>query len=331
MQRAIARACHAGGRGFESRRSRFGVSLDPFAAIPIRRMALLPDLHQRALPWFSRHAQIDLPWDALGLEDGRRLATAAKGIYKPAGSDYALSVSQRIGSDYDDDLVELAEGWSGPARYHQEGPPTVDAPFSSYPNEGLVRCMEDGVPVGVLVQVSKTPSIYTVIGLARVSSWEEGSFLLVPTDDESLPTGGEPEKAPWNPPDKEERERVRASVVLRRGQAAFRRKVLAAYRGRCAVTAADVLPALDAAHISPYSGPASDHIENGLLLRSDIHALFDLGLLAIDSASMRCLLDPSLTSTAYADLDGRKLRLPTDSAKWPSSLALDGHRLWARL
>jgi hypothetical protein len=290
-------------------------------------MASLSDLHEQALSWFSRHAQIDLPWDALELEDGQRLATAAKGIYKPAGSDYALSVSQRIGSEYDDDLVELAEGWLGPARYHQEGPTTADAPFSSYPNEGLLRCMEDGVPVGVLVQVSKAPSIYTVIGLARVSSWEEGSFMLVPTDDSPLPKGDQPGKAPWRPPDQEERERVRASVVRRRGQPAFRRKVLAAYRGRCAVTGADVLPALDAAH----SGPASNHIENGLLLRSDIHALFDLGLLAIDSASMRSLLDPSLASTSYADLEGRKLRLPANSAKWPSSLALDAHRLWARL
>jgi putative restriction endonuclease len=271
------------------------------------------------------------PWNALELEDGQRLATAAKGIYKPAESDYALSVSQRIGSDYDDDLVELAEGWVGPARYHQEGPTTIDAPFSSYPNDGLVRCMEDGVPVGVLVQASKAPSIYTVIGLARVSSWEEGSFLLVPSDDDSLRSGDRPGKAQWQPPDQEERERVKASVVRRRGQATFRRKVLAAYRGRCAVTGADVLPALDAAHISPYSGPASDHIENGLLLRADIHALFDLGLLAIDSASLRCLLDPSLANTSYGDLEGRKLRLPASSSKWPSPLALDSHRLWARL
>jgi hypothetical protein len=147
-------------------------------------MASLPDLHQRALLWFSRHAHEDLPWAALKIEDGPRLATAAKGIYKPMGSHYALSISQRIGSAYDDDLVELAEGWRGPARYHQEGPTTTDLPFPSYPNEGLLRCMEDGVPVGVLVQVSKTPSIYTVIGLARVSSWEEGSFLLVPADDD---------------------------------------------------------------------------------------------------------------------------------------------------
>jgi putative restriction endonuclease len=246
------------------------------------------------------------------------------------GSDYVLSISQRIGSAYDDDLVELSEGWQGPARYHQEGPSTVDAPFPSYPNQGLLRCMEDGVPVGVLVQVSKTPSIYTVIGLARVSSWEEGSFLLVPVNGDSL-SQDQPQKAPWQPPDQEERERVKANVVSRRGQAAFRRKVLAAYRGRCAVTGTNVLPALDAAHISPYSGPASDHIENGLLLRADIHALFDLGLLAIDSATMRCLLDFSLESSSYAHLEGRKLRLPIEGVKRPSPLALDAHRLWAQL
>jgi putative restriction endonuclease len=292
-------------------------------------MSSVPDLHLRAISWFSHHAGLDLPWDALQLEDGQRLVTAAKGIYKPAASSYALSVSQRLGSSYEDDLVELAEGWRGPARYHQEGPTTVEAVFPSYPNEGLSRCMQDGVPVGVLVQVSKTPSIYTVIGLARVSDWEEGSFILAPPDGNLLAGRDKSRTSPWQPPDQEERERVKANVVRRRGQAAFRRKVIAAYKGRCALTGADLLPALDAAHISPYSGPASDHIENGLLLRTDIHAIFDLGLMAIDSESMRCLLDPSLASSSYADLAGRKLRLPADSAKWPSSLALDAHRLWA--
>lgn len=295
-------------------------------------MAPLPDLHHRALAWFSGHAHLDLPWGALQLEDGRRLVTAAKGIYKPAGSDYALSVSQRIGSVYEDDLAELGEGWEGPARYHQERSATVDAPYPSYPNEGLVRCMEDGVPVGVLAQLSKTPSIYTVIGVARVSGWEAGSFLLAPVDSEPAPGAGRPpKKAPWNPPKQDERERVKASVVRRRGQPAFRRKVVAAYRSRCAITGADALPALDAAHISPYSGPASDHIENGILLRSDVHALFDLGLLAIDSGSMRCLLDPSLAGTSYAALAGRKLRLPTSKAERPSPRALDAHRAWAGL
>lgn len=294
-------------------------------------MALLPDLHQRALTWFMRHEQVDLTWDALELEDGRRLTTAAKGIYKPAESPYALSISQRIGSSYDDDLVELAEGWSGPARYHQEGPTTVDAPFPSYPNEGLLECMKDGVPVGVLVQASKTPSTYTVIGLAQVTGWEEGSFLLTPVKGRSLSVEGQSGKSAWQPPEQDEREKVRASVVRRRGQAAFRRKLIAAYGGRCAVTGTDVLPALDAAHISPYAGPASDHIENGLLLRADIHALFDLGLFAIDPPTMRCLLDTSLASTAYADLKGRKLRLPADDSKRPSPMALEGHRLWARL
>jgi putative restriction endonuclease len=294
-------------------------------------MPSVSGFHQRALTWFGRHAQVDLPWDALKLEDGQRLATAAKGIYKPAGSEYALSVSQRIGSSYDDDLAELTEGWSGPARYHQEGPPTVDAPFSSYPNQGLLRCMEDGVPVGVLVQVSKAPSIYTVIGLAQVSGWEEGSFLLAPFNEGSLPGRQQAGGAPWQPPEHEERERVKANVVRRRGQAAFRRKVIAAYKGRCALTGINVLPALDAAHISPYSGPASDHIENGLLLRTDVHALFDLGLLAIDPSTMRCLLDSSLAGSEYGELEGRKLRLPRKGTKWPSPLALEGHRLWAGL
>jgi hypothetical protein len=283
------------------------------------------------LEWFLRHRQLEVPWSALQVADDARLVTAAKGIYKPAGSDYALSVSQRLSSPYEDDLTELLREGGGRARYHQEGPSTTKAPYSSFTNRGLIRCMEDEMPVGVLVQVLSTPALYSIVGLAHVVSWEKGIFLLERTDGVERGEAAERPVEQWQPPADDTRERVRASVIRRRGQPAFRARMLTAYRGRCALTAVDAPQALEAAHITPYSGPKSNEPQNGLLLRADIHALFDLGLLAIESKKMTCLIDPSLTSPDYARLSGRALFLPAEKSDRPSSVALDQHREWAGL
>jgi putative restriction endonuclease len=69
----------------------------------------------------------------------------------------------------------------------------------------------------------------------------------------------------------------------RLGQGAFRVTVTDVYKRRCAVTGERTLPILDAAHIRPY-GQGGDHdVTNGLLLRTDIHRLFDLGYVTISS------------------------------------------------
>ncbi len=88
----------------------------------------------------------------------------------------------------------------------------------------------------------------------------------------------------------DERERAMRAICIRRGQPAFRAILLAAYDGRCAVTGCDVEEVLEAAHISPYSGPSSDNVCNGLLLRADIHTLFDCGLLAFDPETRQVML-----------------------------------------
>lgn len=86
------------------------------------------------------------------------------------------------------------------------------------------------------------------------------------------------------------------------------------------------MPALEAAHIIPYQGDETNHISNGLLLRADIHTLFDLGLLAIDTTEMKVVVHPSLINTQYEGLMGRPLILPTNRAQWPNKAALDIHR-----
>lgn len=68
---------------------------------------------------------------------------------------------------------------------------------------------------------------------------------------------------------------------LRIGQGAFRMDVTTAYNGRCTITGEKTLPALEAAHIKAYSESGPNIIPNGLLLRSDMHKLFDSGYLTL--------------------------------------------------
>lgn len=66
------------------------------------------------------------------------------------------------------------------------------------------------------------------------------------------------------------------------GQGAFRVAVTDAYQRRCAITGEKTLPVLQAAHIKPYASGGEHLVTNGLLLRSDIHTLFDSGYVTID-------------------------------------------------
>lgn len=67
----------------------------------------------------------------------------------------------------------------------------------------------------------------------------------------------------------------------RLGQGAFRVLVTDAYQRRCAVTGEKTLPVLEAAHIKPYALQGPHRVSNGLLLRSDLHKLFDLGYVTV--------------------------------------------------
>lgn len=67
----------------------------------------------------------------------------------------------------------------------------------------------------------------------------------------------------------------------RLGQGAFRVLVTDAYSRRCAVTGERTLPVLEAAHIRSYTSDGPHLVSNGLLLRSDLHTLFDRGYLTV--------------------------------------------------
>ena len=121
------------------------------------------------------------------------------------------------------------------------------------------------------------------------------------------------------------RVRTVASIVRRQGQPAFRRKLLEAYDRRCAVTGCGVEEILEAAHIVPYQGSTTDHVGNGVLLRADVHTLFDLYLVTIDDKTLRLRMSPRLKGSAYEEYHGRKVKLPRRTAIRPSREALQDH------
>lgn len=115
------------------------------------------------------------------------------------------------------------------------------------------------------------------------------------------------------------------TIALRMGQPAFRRVLLDAYNSKCAISKVNVLNALEAAHIIPYSGEETNNIRNGILLRSDIHTLFDKGLLCIDPTNYSVKISSQLKNTYYAQFDGTKVYLPVRDSERPSLRALAYH------
>jgi uncharacterized protein YjbI with pentapeptide repeats len=121
---------------------------------------------------------------------------------------------------------------------------------------------------------------------------------------------------------KEAQEQIAISIARRQGQSKFRQSLLKAYNYRCAITGCDAQDALEAAHIIPYSETENNHLSNGLLLRADLHTLFDLDLIAINPETMKVHLAPSLRRTSYSKLEGESLKLPHNKAHCPRKEAL---------
>lgn len=287
-------------------------------------------VHRTALEWFHLRQGQEIGWpEPLG--DGTFLVNRAKGIHKPEGWEHALSIRQTLNSPYaDEDIVFLPDG-SWVYRYAQEG---KDPDY--FTNKALRYCYQTKVPIGVLRQISAAPrSIYKVIGLALVTGFKSGIFTLtgLPSEIEvSKPSPTQSAVQIFNPESIEDaRTHIYTSIVRRQGQGRFRNILIDAYAGKCAITGCDVTAALEAAHIIPYRGKETNSPQNGLLLRADLHTLFDLGLIAIHEANFQLITHPSLGNTVYDQYNGLIIRLPKEVSKYPSSHALAEHRAWSKL
>ena len=120
--------------------------------------------------------------------------------------------------------------------------------------------------------------------------------------------------------DDDSRIQMRA-IKERKGQGKFRRSLLTAYNQRCAVTGSETEQILEAAHIVPHSTQTDDRTSNGLLLRADIHTLFDLSLLTIDT-NYRIQVSKVLRSSECAAYDNALLYLPKCKSDRPDRTGL---------
>ena len=133
----------------------------------------------------------------------------------------------------------------------------------------------------------------------------------------------------FEPLEEDERRHVEAVGPERPGQGTFRLRLLRAYGNQCAVTGEHALPVLEAAHIQPYLGPASNHPQNGIVLRSDLHRLYDRGYVTVTpelslQVSSR-LWDEFENGMHYYDMAGQSVHVPVDERLVPSVQALEWH------
>lgn len=120
-----------------------------------------------------------------------------------------------------------------------------------------------------------------------------------------------------------------AFAAPRLGQGSFQLAVLGAYGRRCAITGERVLPTLEAAHIKPYAEGGEHRTDNGLLLRRDVHSLFDRGYMAITpeheivvSQRLHTEFD---NGADYLSLNGTRMQLPERPQHRPRPDFLEWH------
>lgn len=115
----------------------------------------------------------------------------------------------------------------------------------------------------------------------------------------------------------------------RLGQGAFRLMVIDAYGRRCAITGEKTLPALDAAHIRPFHDVESHEVRNGILMRSDIHRLFDQGYVTV-TPDLRFRVSSQIrdrfhNGLIYYQFENHPVSVPEATEQRPDTSALEWH------
>jgi hypothetical protein len=238
-----------------------------------------------------------------------RIHSLIEGIYKPAGENYAFSVLSQsaILKDheiYPDEVTFQADG-SWTFQYSAK-----KTPLEAEPNKSLFACLEDNVPVLVVVKVthgSQEGARYRILGPALIEGFDPGSrrFIMrgasAPLVDQVIRYSSLESAALID---------IRSRLIMPFGmgqiresyisdkearEKAFRRILLEEYRAQCAVCQSKfllrdegkaTLVEADAAHIISVSAAGPDDPRNGLSLCRRHHWAFDEGLFTVTDAMM---------------------------------------------
>ncbi len=178
---------------------------------------------------------------------------------------------------------------------------------------------DDWIPVSDWAQSIVRGKSYDTAEGRGYEIWSEIQYRLanpVPIPDESVMVAKEKYGKPQ-------------IILPRLGQGAFRVLVADNYNRTCALSSSHILHILDAAHIRPYAQGGTHSPTNGLLLRQDIHTLFDRGYITVTpeykvEVSKRIKQEFNNGADYYA-LHGRQINLPAIEQLRPSSEALKWH------
>lgn len=263
-----------------------------------------------------------LPWSHIKegfTARGRRFlfASAAEGIFRPAGMSGLLSVKT---------VVPKPKGriW-----YHDQTSPDVTsaADTLSYAftgvepentrNQWLRQAMEKQLPLIYFFGVA--PGHYEPLFPAYVTEWQPEKLRCGLSFSATAPLEAEISQAPL------ERRYALRSIRQRLHQAVFRERVLAAYGHRCALSGLPEPRLIDAAHIVPDDEELGQpDVRNGICMSKIHHAAFDAGLIGIDpdftihvSNRLLAIHDGPLLEQSLKALAGQKVRVPADALAVP--------------
>lgn len=257
-----------------------------------------------------------------------------KGIYKPSGSDRALWIRQTNRGAYPDKPVDFQADGSWTYLYSPEGRGgRVDLTLDT--NKGLLKCLEDKVPVGVFRQVESEGgrTRYEVLGLAYVAGMEGDHFVLRGEENDITLSPVEPVRPTFQAFEIKDQKLTHVARVLRDRKFAISIRRL--YNGRCSLCnlgyrMAGRMVGLEAAHLIPVEeGGVIGDSRNGMLLCRNHHALFDQFAWTINrNLEVVVTNDPELHESAIDNhvirAAGRVLpNIPTNEANRPAPEAID--------
>lgn len=169
---------------------------------------------------------------------------------------------------------------------------------------------------GVCVFVSEESELVTLLHAYNGASTAVSpvSAPIEDIDGESRPFFPSPADDFGQPPNDNLAELNSYARKVRRGQKAFRDILLKLYSGKCAITGEGPPVVLEAAHIWEHASSGVNHSSNGLLLRADMHILFDERLININPDSFLIEVSPSLAGTQYERFNGKPLLSRSDGS-----------------